>query len=258
MEESFSHVASAYDRDFTHSSIGLKQRKQVYKSVLPLLNNRMSVLEINGGTGEDALLLAKHCKTVLTTDISPEMVNIAQAKTAHLPNVKTLVIDINKLEVACKEEYDLLFSNFGGLNCLSPNELKKFMDTSINLIKPHGFLIAVIMGRKTLWERFYFWVKSDTTKSRRRRNKSAVETNVDGKKVSTWYYSPKEIEAISPKGFRMVNLKPIGLFVPPSYLQAYFNNKKNTLGFLHFMDSLFGSLWSDYADHYCICYQKQA
>lgn len=256
MEESFSHVANAYDRNFTHTSIGLKQRQQVHKSVLALLNRKMSVLEINGGTGEDALFLAAHCDSVLTTDISPEMLSIAKAKTAHLQNVETLVLDINKLEGTMDKQYDLIFSNFGGLNCLSPRELNNFISTALNLLAPKGFLIAVIMGRKTLWERFYFWIKKDYQESKRRRNKSAVETNVERKKVSTWYYSPQEIEAMSPKSLRLVQLKPIGLFVPPSYLQTYFKNKSNTLAFLHFMDGFFGRFWSDYADHYCICYQK--
>ncbi len=70
------------------------------------------------------------------------------------------------------KQYDLIFSNFGGLNCLSPRELNNFMSTALNLLAPKGFLIAVIMGRKTLWERFYFWIKKDYQESKRRRNKT--------------------------------------------------------------------------------------
>ena len=256
MPESFSHTAGAYDRDFTHTTIGIKQRRQVHNAILSYLNKSSSVLELNGGTGEDALFLAKHCGSVLTTDISPEMVNVSKAKTAHLENVSTQVLDVNALDSNSDKKYDLLFSNFGGLNCLSPQELKIFMDNSESFLKLQGVLIAVIMGRKTIWERLYFWLKKDEANKKRRRSKEAIESNIDGELVSTWYYSPKEVESMA-KGIRIIALKPIGLFVPPSYLQSFFNNKKVLLNIFHFMDGFFGRRWADYADHYCICFQKE-
>ena len=73
-------LPAAYDSQFTHTQIGKYQRAQVLKHVEPLLQKHWQVLEVNGGTGEDALWLADRVATVLTTDIAEEMVNIARQK----------------------------------------------------------------------------------------------------------------------------------------------------------------------------------
>jgi len=257
MQESFSHIAPRYDLDFTHTSIGVKQRRQVYKVLLPFLSKKHSVLEVNGGTGEDAVFLASHCQTVLTTDISPEMVALAESKTRGLHNVSTDVLDLNDLASLQEGDYSLIFSNFGGLNCLSPKEVGLFLKNACDLLSTNGMIIAVIMGRKTLWERLYFTLKRDGENKRRRRGSSPVESNVKGKMVKTWYYSPSEIKTLLPPSLRCVKIRPIGLLVPPSYLQTFFNQKKVFLNVLYFLDGLLGSTGSDYADHYCICVKKE-
>ncbi|WP_199899091.1 hypothetical protein, partial [Ideonella sp. B508-1] len=58
----FDTVARDYDRDFTHSLVGMAQRRVVW-DVLDDWQARRSgpgaVLELNCGTGEDALHLAR-------------------------------------------------------------------------------------------------------------------------------------------------------------------------------------------------------
>ena len=73
----FDTLAETYDADFSSSAIGLMQRKRVWKWLVPLLNESgrsLNILEINCGTGEDAIRLASMGHRVIATDASAAMI----------------------------------------------------------------------------------------------------------------------------------------------------------------------------------------
>src|SRR5438105_2569973 len=79
----FDILAETYDSDFTASSIGKLQRKRVWKLLTPILqsyNRPLKILEINCGTGEDALHLAEMGHEIIATDASGVMIEKAQRK----------------------------------------------------------------------------------------------------------------------------------------------------------------------------------
>ncbi|MEE9349311.1 MAG: class I SAM-dependent methyltransferase [Flavobacteriaceae bacterium] len=165
MKKDFDHIANKYDTDFTYSEIGKRQRKSVYKYLNKLPNN-LSVLELNCGTGEDAIWFANKGNTVLATDISLEMIKVGEAKVKGIDNIKFQQLDINilnKTEILPvvqndktntniiltergtsdkeSQKFDLIFSNFGGLNCLNATELKIFFANAKELLNLNGKLI---------------------------------------------------------------------------------------------------------------------
>jgi ubiquinone/menaquinone biosynthesis C-methylase UbiE len=157
MAADFDHTAHNYDQDFTSSPIGKVQRDLVFKSLEScfLISNQTKVLEINCGTGEDALHFGELGANVLATDISEKMVNVARQKTADLDNVSCQVLDINALaEFEPDKKFDLIFSNFGGLNCLSETELLSFFKNATQKLEKDGVLALVIMPNFCLWETF--------------------------------------------------------------------------------------------------------
>lgn len=258
MEASFDKAAINYDITFTNSEIGKLQRDLVYKQLLKHLESVQNILEINCGTGEDAIWLAKQNFKVIATDISSKMIEEAKIK-ANLDNLNFAVADINSITASFPDDnFDLIFSNFGGLNCLSKTELQEFFKNSGNLLSDKGKMILVIMPKNTIWEQFYFLAKAEFSKVFRRKKELAI-ANVDGEKVPTFYYNPKDIVNLAKHDFELIDYKPIGFFVPPSYLEPFFKNKK---GLLHFLNRLENeiknwSLLSKYADHYIITLQKR-
>jgi len=79
------HIAAEYDSVFTQSSIGQLQRKCVWKyldKIIPDLPG-LKILELNCGTGEDALLFGQRGFNVLATDVSAEMLKVTQQKSEH-------------------------------------------------------------------------------------------------------------------------------------------------------------------------------
>ncbi|MGB1002745.1 MAG: class I SAM-dependent DNA methyltransferase [Salibacteraceae bacterium] len=227
MNADFDHIANNYDAEFTQSLVGKAQRELVSTHLDNLIPdwNGLEVLELNCGTGEDALYFGQKGASVLATDISSEMVKVAKIKNREQNNVQCKQMDIlDILSQMGSKKFDLIFSNFGGLNCLNQTELKQFLDTSKKLLRPNGKLIMVVMPKFCVWESVYFLAKLQLKKAFRRKIKKGVLANVDGKDVRTYYYSPLQFVKWA-KAFKMEFVAPIGLFIPPSYLNSLFLKK---------------------------------
>uniref|UniRef100_UPI0040496249 class I SAM-dependent methyltransferase n=1 Tax=Flavobacterium sp. TaxID=239 RepID=UPI0040496249 len=258
MKANFDKAATNYDHSFTNTEIGKLQRNAVYKVVSKHLQNTKNILEINCGTGVDAIWLAKKGFRVTATDISTEMISIAKSK-KNIENLHFIQADINTIsEQFSNKKFDLVFSNFGGLNCLTKVELDKFLSNSINILSEKGKLILVIMPKNTLWEKVYFILKVKLKTAYRRKKDVAIAT-VDGEKVATYYYNPKDVVNLSKTNYQLIETKPIGFFIPPSYLEPFFKNKKDLLKLLNNLESKIRnwSFLSKYADHYVIILQKK-
>ena len=178
-QQNFDTYAQSYDNHFTNSLIGKAQRLQVYQKLLLLIGlHNKSVLEINCGTGADALWLAKQAATVLATDISQGMIDVAKNKTS------TNAVDFRQLpaqniSALAPNRYNIIFSNFGGLNCLTKKELTLFFNSAAKKLTENGKMSLVIMPKNTIWEQLYFLLKLDF-KAAFRRKKEVVFANVEG------------------------------------------------------------------------------
>ncbi|HMI07893.1 MAG TPA: class I SAM-dependent methyltransferase [Flavobacterium sp.] len=260
MTTDFDKAASGYDASFTHSVIGKRQRRHVYGFLSEVLEKHQpkTVLEVNCGTGEDAIWLANQNIRVTATDISEEMIRLAKGK-SNAANPVFSQVDINELpKHFTGEKFDLIFSNFGGLNCLSEVRLELFFRNAAQLLSEKGQLILVIMPRNTIWEQCYFLAKADFKNIFRRKKANAI-ANVDGQKVITYYYDPKEAVTLARHYFDFRKLNPVGIFLPPSYLEPFFRNRPSLIGFLDKLEMKFHKLpfLAKHADHYFIFFQKR-
>src|SRR5579862_7375296 len=76
----FDAIAEQYDAHFTNSRIGRAQRQSVWLELDRLFQPGQHVLDINCGTGEDALHLGARGIRVLACDASAEMIAVARRK----------------------------------------------------------------------------------------------------------------------------------------------------------------------------------
>lgn len=260
MLNNFDVSAKNYDAVFTFSEIGKAQRNRVYHFLNKHIssNKKLNILELNCGTGEDAYYFTEKGHSVLATEISLEMIKIAKEKHQNSP-IKFQELDITEItSETFSKKFDLIFSNFGGLNCLSPTELKIFINISSSLLTPSGKMALVIMPKNCLWERFYFTIKGEFKKAKRRETNDFVVANVEGMQVPTWYYNPKELISLASNNYNTKDIKPVGIKIPPSYLEPFFINKKWFLKLLIWEEKLFTNrFWAKYADHYLIEFQKK-
>ena len=218
----------------------------------------MDILELNCGTGEDALFLANKGHRVTATDASDEMLNITNAKileNALEENVSTEKINMEELtEGTLDKKFDLIFSNFGGLNCVDEEVLRKLSNALNLFLNTKGRLIFVLMPNFCLWESIYFLTKFELNKSFRRSRAGHTIAKVGGSDVKTYYHSPSDIKKNFSKNFMVRKIIPIGFFIPPSYLNDYFKKKQKTLNFLGGLESKSSnlSILSNAADHFLI------
>lgn len=252
----FSEDAKRYDEAFSHTGVGKAQREKVYTHLVKSvsLGGISKVLEINCGTGEDIAFFLNHGKEVIASDIAQGMVDIAQEKN---PEVSIDCLDgIRAVETYRREENYLLFSNFGGLNCLSPNELQGLIQRASAKQKSGDKLAFVIMPKRCFMENVYFLFTGKWSKMNRRNTGDALAVNVNGEMVNTWFYRPEEIaHYLKMADYQVSYYKPVAFFVPPSYL----SNKFKEGGFLLRLAKTFDrlatklSVLSGRADHFIIC-----
>ncbi len=266
MAREFDAIAPVYDQTFTHTATGKCLRERVWHFTAKILSQQPGkALELNAGTGEDALWLTQQGWQVLATDISPDMLLMAQHKKAaagipqdNSPFFQTLALE--ELDKLKDSGFDLIFSNFGGLNCLNPEALRQAGAAIAQKLKPGGHCIAVVMSRFCLWESLYFLVKGKFFGIFRRLIKGPAHAPLNAQtSVSTWYYSPRTASQIL-RGEQLVqnNCQPIGFWLPPPYLESFFAERPKTLFILHWLEKHLAPAWvSPAADHFLIHFTKK-
>jgi hypothetical protein len=255
----FDNYAAVYDSHFTTSLTGKAQRTLVHDFLRKLADQKKSVLEVNAGTGEDALQLSDKFAKWLCSDISGAMVEQCRKKLSSNINCSVIQSPIQEIEKNISGKYDLVFSNFGGLNCLSAEEIRTFAVSCSNMINHDGELVFVIMGRKCLWERFYFGLKGNLSASKRRMSREAIPANIEGAVCNTRYYSPGEIKDLFTGYFSVNTPRPIGFFIPPSYLNSFCQRHPVLFSVLKKLENLVSGMsrLADYSDHFLIHLQKK-
>ncbi|MEL6536394.1 MAG: class I SAM-dependent methyltransferase [Bacteroidota bacterium] len=251
----FDEMAATYDEDFTHTLVGSYQRQQVWHYLDNNLPNiPLKVLELNCGTGEDALWMAKKGHQVHATDISSQMVSVAQHKLeeagfGHKASSEVLAIAPDAL-TTLPGQYDIIFSNFGGWNCLSPQEIQAVAKPLAARVAPGGRMLAVIMPDRCTWEMLYFFSRGRWSDARRRVRRYSQFTPPGRDPMDIYYFRPKQFaQAFSPY-FKLRKIQGVGLWVPPSYLNQHLKSFPKALAWAQRRD-LAGATkrWPRWADH---------
>ncbi len=258
----FDGYADHYDDHFTQSRIGLLQRKQVWRNLLPYLTKPSRILEINCGTGADALRLATLGHSVLATDASSGMIRVCETKkkaTEFRGELEFKQAEFQQLSDLLKEQkFDLIFSNFGGLNCVDQKTTRTLAAIFCRFLEPNGKLFFVYMSKGCLWEKWYYRYKGKPTIGHRRKSNGPIMVKFGDKEFPIWYYNPVQVRELYRPYFTLENCQPIGLFVPPSYLEGFFKEKKLLLQTLHWMDRRMArERWANYADHFSIVFKMR-
>lgn len=255
----FDVLADAYDADFTHSETGKLQRKRVWHFLEQDLPSEkpLDILEVNCGTGEDAVWLMTLGHRVWATDISPEMIRQAKAKAPE--SIAFEICGFESVGERFKDQkFDVIFSDFAGLNCVDDDVLKQLQFDFAGLLNPGGKFIGVFLGKKPLVERWYFRLKGASSKVRRRMSPASVPLSGDVEQP-TWYYSKAELGSLF-QSFELLRSKPIGLFIPPSYMEPWVKRHPQVMKVLWRLESVFGGFgaWADRGDHIYLVFEKQS
>ncbi len=255
----FDAVAEQYDADFSESQIGIIQRKQVYNFLNDYvsINKPLRILELNCGTGIDAFYFARAGHQVLATDASQSMINQCMGKLQiENSNLKLsfLQCDISNLSRLKDNNFDLVFSNFSGFNCLNESDFANSIYQIQNKLNDKGKFIVVLFGTKCLMERIYFFLKFQFGKMSRREKYQSIFNGTE----SLFYYSALKVESIVKPYFSLLKKEPIGVFIPPSYLEQKMKKSKVLFTILQKMEKLFSKYFNtEFGDHFIMAFEKK-
>lgn len=264
-QAAFDVLAADYDTSFSQSLTGQAQRMVSRAWLRSFLAGRgmLRILEINCGTGEDAIWLASLGHTVIATDQSEHMIREARAKILpDSPHVSPVFIACSFEALSShlnEDSFDLVFSNFAGLNCISPGQLIALNQQLQQLLTNDGYIAAVIFGKYCWWETCYYLLRADRRNAFRRWTSKPVMARLTASvSQPVFYYSIRRfMKTMRP--FYLLEKKPVGLFIPPSYMEYSMQRNKRVFGLLVKLENLIQrvSFCSSLADHTYLLLKKQ-
>src|ERR1700722_14286387 len=201
----FSKQAEIFDAYDAGNTINQYKRQRVREHVLRYMaggaakdgvERERVILELNAGTGIDAAYFAGKGYRVHATDIAEGMQEKLREKMQRQglsDKVTTELCSFTALDTLRQRgPYDLIFSNFAGLNCTG--ELDKVLHSFDPLVKPGGQVTLVILPKFSLWEMLLlFRGKFKTAFRRLLSGAKGTKSHVEGYYFRCWYYSPSYV-----------------------------------------------------------------
>jgi SAM-dependent methyltransferase len=255
----FDSLAAEYDEIFTESHIGRAQRDAVWRVLAKTFHPGDRILELNCGTGEDALFLGRRGVSALACDASAEMVAVArrrlliEATGAPIQFQQLSTEDI--ADLGPTRAFDGVFSNFSGLNCVA--DLHTTAAALSNLVRPGASLLLCLSTRYCLTEMVYFLCRGNSGKAFRRcKGHSAV--NLAGIQFRVHYLTVRQIRVAFSPHFRLISRKGIGVAVPPSYCETWARNHPTAFKFLCLLEPALASfpILRTTGDHVLMHFEK--
>jgi SAM-dependent methyltransferase len=237
----FDVVAERFDERFGAWLSVAAQRRAVRSALAAAFPPGARVLEVGGGTGEDALWLARQGREVLLTDASPAMVRVASAKLAAEPRARAevapaedLVHLADRLRAEGIEPFDGAFSNFAGLNCVP--ELAPVARGLARLVRPGGAALLVLFGPFPPGEVVVETLRGRFRSAFRRLARGEVPARLGGRDFVVRYHRPRDVDRAMGPWFRPVARRGIGVFVPPSAAEPWISGHPAFVRALEAMD----------------------
>jgi len=258
--EQFNSSALSYDEEFTFSNIGILQRERVYYwlNQIDFFSTPKKIFEINCGTGFDAEQFHEKGHAVFATDVSRGMITYAKEQRSNEINFEAQSFQ----QVAANSgvsNYDALFSNFGGLNCIDNKQLCSFFKGVSSHQKKGSQLVLVLMSKHCFMESVYFFLKFNFSKVNRRNTSEGIDVEVKDEQVKTYYYSPKDIRKVLGLDYSIKLIKPVSCILPPSYMEPFFKKYNKVLSVLNRIEHFFGrfTFMAKWSDHYIIVAERK-
>lgn len=258
----FNAQSVIFDALYRDNKIVDYKRQRVREHLLKFLEPGSHILELNAGTGDDAIYFAKKGFHVHATDISEGMQDKLSGKLTGefmTGSVSQEICSFTNLDALKKKgPYDCIFSNFAGLNCTG--QLEKVLGDFDGLVKPGGMLLLVILPRFCLWETLLVFRGRFKTAFRRFFSSGGRRARIEDSEFTCWYHSPRFVKRHLKDKFEMMETEGLCAIVPPSYIER-FPEKYPSLyaGLCSLENRLKGKWpWKHMGDYYIISFRKKS
>ena len=215
----FDSMAQDYDRLFTASSIGQRMRAAVWRRLDAAFRPGERVLELNCGTGEDAIYLGGRGVRVLATDASREMLGVSRAKVERaglrgLVEVAHMPIE-DLAQHPPPAPFDGVLSNFGGLNCV--DDLPSVARGLAAVTRPGARALLCVMGPAVPWEWGWYVAHGQLRKALRRLRREGTPW----RGLTIRYPSIGQVRRAFAPHFAQRRVSAVGALVPPTFAEPW-------------------------------------
>jgi SAM-dependent methyltransferase len=189
-------------------------RAKVYAAFERFVPRGAHVLELNAGTGTDALHLAQRGYRVHATDIAPGMLARLRDKVATHgleDRVSVQQCSFLALDGVGGGPYDAVFSDLGGLNCCA--DLAPVFRSLDGLLRPGGIAVVVVMPPICRWELALVFTGQFRLASRRL-TAGGVRAHLEGREFTVHYFTPRQVLDAFGAGYERLAVEGISVLTP--------------------------------------------
>ncbi|CAN5437761.1 hypothetical protein BH10BAC4_BH10BAC4_19740 [soil metagenome] len=254
--KAFSKQAMHYDQDDNTNPILVSWRKQVYRHVDQFIKPGSRILELNAGTGIDALRFVQAGHSVLATDKAPGMIQKIHQKIEQSglsEKFHTKLCSFESLNDLREKNFDYVFSNFGGLNC--SKNIALVTQHLPALLKKGAYVTWVIMPPVSLWE--LSWILKGNKAAFRRFKKQGAIAHLEGEYFTTYYHSLADLKKAFGKEFTLIKVEGLGSVSPQPSSQAFIAKHPTIHAFLNSVDGAVRNIFpfNRWADHIIVTFK---
>jgi len=257
--EAFSRTAEKYDAFAENHPHLTRLRNKVYAHLERFLPPNAHILELNAGSGVDAIHLAQQGYSVHATDIAPGMLARFRQKVEQQSLQERIVIQecsFTELGMVQAGPFDAVFSNMGGLNCIP--DLSPVIQKLPLLLRPGGLVVWVLMPRVCLWEMVEVF-RFHPRLAFRRFSHAGTRSHLEGLYFDVHYFSPRQALGWFGADYQFLSLEGLSVITPTAEsknLARRFPRIYNTLAWL---DDRFAprAPWSGWGDFYILSLRYQ-
>ncbi len=244
--EAFSRTADKYDsfaEDHPHLT---RMRNKVYSHVMRHVPREARILELNAGTGTDAVQLAQRGYVIHATDIAPGMLSRLEDKVNRRGLHDRVTMEARSflsLEDVQGAPFDAVFSNLGGLNCVP--DLRPVIRQLPKLLKPGGTVTWVLMPHICLWEIAEVF-RGNFSLAFRRFSRGKVRADLEGLQFDVYYFSPGQAIGWFGKEFELLALEGLSVMTPTAESKNFAKGHPHLYRALTWLDDKLSPYWPWY------------
>ena len=259
----FDALAPGFDAAFEGWMSVAAQRRSVRRELLGAFPPGARLLELGGGTGEDALFLAAAGRRVHLTDGAPAMVQRTRekARTAGLDEEVTAeAVTLETLDAWAAARtgvrFDGAFSNFASLNCVADHA--SVARGLARVLRPGARALLVVFGPASPAEVTVLLARGRFRAAFRRFSSRPAPARVAGETFAVTYPAPRTFAAAFSPWFVLRRTTGIGVFVPPSSAEPWISRLPLAVAAGEALDRAFARPLALLADHVLLDFTRTA
>lgn len=260
--QAFDAIAPAFDQRFGAWLSVSAQRRAVRATLLREFPKHGYILELGGGTGEDASFLAECGYKVLMTDPSPTMVALANSKLSRLGARAEIAAGEDFEDFAASHVsaggplFDGAFSNFAPLNCVV--DLEPVARGLARLLKPGAAAMVVIFGTCCPGEMLTEVLRKRPNQALRRLKSGPIPARLAKREFPIVYHRRAALKRSFAPWFELEKRFGIGVTVPPSAAEPWISTQPRLLSTMEALDRVLSRPLAMLGDHVLYQFRRTA